>query len=240
MYLPMLRIKCESVLHKYCMDIEIGAAFVALHENKANLRDLIAATSLVILLKLDSNRWFFSLCELEIWWITWKNYRAPLLHYIKLCASSQTPWWLQTGVTVHKCSIRVNVGNFLSCVTLKFDGWPWKTTGQFFYATLSFMHHFIAIGVFKLKLQSGNAQFESKSANFFVSCDPEIWWMTLKNNMAPLLYYFKLCASFRSHWWIQTRVTVWKCPIWVKIYDFFLAVDLKFDGWPGKTIGHLC
>ena len=35
--------------------------------NKANLRDLIAATSLVILLKLDSNRQFFSLCEIEIW-----------------------------------------------------------------------------------------------------------------------------------------------------------------------------
>ena len=127
MYLPMLRIMCESVLHKYCMDIEIGAAFVAPHENKVNLRDLIAGTSLVILLKLDSNRWFFSLFELEIWWITSKNYGAPLLHYIKLCASSQTPWWNQTQVTVQKCSILVNTSNFLSCVTLKFDGWPWKT-----------------------------------------------------------------------------------------------------------------
>ena len=38
--------------------------------NKANLRDLIAATNLVILFKLDSNRWFFSLCDLEIWWMT--------------------------------------------------------------------------------------------------------------------------------------------------------------------------
>ena len=28
--------------------------------------------------------------------------------------------------------------------------------------------------------------------------------MTFKNNRAPLLCYFKLCASFRSHWWIQT------------------------------------
>ena len=34
--------------------------------NKANLRDLIAATGLVILLKLDSNRRFFSPCDLEI------------------------------------------------------------------------------------------------------------------------------------------------------------------------------
>ena len=34
--------------------------------NKANLRDLIAATGLVILLKLDSNHRFFSPCDLEI------------------------------------------------------------------------------------------------------------------------------------------------------------------------------
>ena len=34
--------------------------------NKANLRDLIAATGLVTLLKLDSNRRFFSPCDREI------------------------------------------------------------------------------------------------------------------------------------------------------------------------------
>ena len=106
---------------------------------------------------------------------------------------------------------------FLSCVTLKFDGWPWKTIGHLFYIASSFKHNFIAISEFKLKLQSGNAQFGSKSAIFFVPCDLEIWQMTLKNNRAPLLCYFKLCASFRSHWWIQTGVTVRKRPLSVKI-----------------------
>ena len=120
--------------------------------NKANLRDLIAATGLVILLKWDSNRRFFSPCDLEIWWMTSKNYRTPLLHYIKLCASSQTPRWIQTGVTVRKRSIRFKIGDFLSRVTLKFDGWPWKTIGLLFYATISFVHHFKAIGEFKLEL----------------------------------------------------------------------------------------
>ena len=80
--------------------------------NKANLRDLIAATGLVILLKLDWNCQFFSLCDLEISWMTSKNYRAPLLHYIKLCVSSQSPPWIQTGVTVPKCTIRVKIGDF--------------------------------------------------------------------------------------------------------------------------------
>ena len=39
---------------------------------------------------------------------------------------------------------------------------------------------------------------------FFEPRDLEIWRMTFKNNRAPLLCYFKLCAAFRSHWWIQT------------------------------------
>ena len=93
-------------------------------------------------------RYFFCIsCDLEIWWMTVKNNREPLLYYVK------------------------------------------------------FVHHFNAIGEFKLELQSGNAQFGSKSAIFF-PFDLEVWRMTLTNNRAPLLGYFKLCVSFCSHWWI--------------------------------------
>ena len=53
-----------------------------------------------------------------------------------------------------------------SRVTLQFDVWPWKTIGHLFYASSSFMHHFVAIGEFKLELQSGNVQFGSKSMIF--------------------------------------------------------------------------
>ena len=60
-----------------------------------------------------------------------------------------------------------------------------------------------------------------------------------QNNRAPLLCYLKLFASFRSHWWIQTGVTVRKCLIWVKIDDFLGSVTLKFDGRPSKTTGYL-
>ena len=55
---------------------------------------------------------------------------------------------------------------FLSCVTLKFDGWPWKTIEHLFYATSSFVYNFIPIGEFKFELQSGNAQFGSTSTIF--------------------------------------------------------------------------
>ena len=84
----------------------------------------------------------------------------------------------------------------LSRVTLKFDGWPWKTIEHVFHAASSLVHHFIAISKFNLELQSGKAQFWSKSMIVFGVSDLEIWWMTLRNNGAPLLCYFKLCAPF--------------------------------------------
>ena len=51
--------------------------------------------------------------------------------------------------------------------------------------------------------------------------------MNLKNNRAPLLCYFKLCASFCSHCWIQTGVTVRKSPIWVKFDEILDPCDLE-------------
>ena len=130
--------------------------------NKANLRDLIAATGLVILLKLDSNHRFFSPSDLEIWWITPKNNPAPLLCYFKLFASFRSHWWIQTGVTVRKRQIWVKFDDFFYRVTL----WPWKTIGQLFYPISIFVYHFIPIGEFKLELQSGNALFGSNSTIF--------------------------------------------------------------------------
>ena len=118
------------------------------------------------LLKLDLNRRFFSPCDLEIWWMTTKSNRAPLLCYFKLFASFRSHWWIQTGVTVLKRLIWVKVDAFLSRVTLKFDEWPCKTIGHRFYATSSFVHHFVAIGEFKLEFQSGNAQCGSNSTIF--------------------------------------------------------------------------
>ena len=162
--------------------------------------------------------------------MTSKNHRAPLLHHTKLCASFQTHWWIQTAVTVKKCSIWVKIGDFLSCVALKFDGWPWQTKGHLFYATSSFVNHFKAIGEFKLEWESGNAQFRSTSA-IFVPCDLETSRVTLKNNRAPLLCYFKILASFHSHLWIRTGVKSPKNPNFgSKLIFSFGPVTLKFDG----------
>ena len=132
---------------------------------------------------------------------------------------------------VRKRPIWVKISDVLYRVTLKFDGWPWKTIGHLSFAVSSFVQHFVAIGELKLELQSGNAQSRSHST-IFRAAWPWNWRMTLKNNRAPLLCYFKLYASFRSHRWIQAGVTVRKRPIWVKIDFFFSRVTLQFDVWP--------
>ena len=52
--------------------------------------------------------------------------------------------------------------------------------------------------------------------------------MTLINNRAPFLYHIKLCASFRSHQWIQTWVTIRKRSIRVgQNRWFFVPCDLE-------------
>ena len=184
---------------------------------------------------LGQMRRFFEPCDLEIWRMTLKNNRAPLLCYFKLCAAFRTHWWIQTGVTVRKRPIWVKFDVFKSRVTLKFDGWPSKTIGHLFYATSSFVHHFIAIGEFKLELQSGNPQSGSNSA-ISAPCDLEIWRMTLKNNRAPLLSYIKLYVSFHHHKWIQTGVTVRKrkfgsWPLWP--WPLTSDLDLLHGPYPG-------
>ena len=163
---------------------------------------------------------FLEPCDLEIWQMTLKNNRAPLLSIIKLYASFHHHMWIQIGVTVRKWLSWV-----VTSVTLTFHLWPWtfawtllwslvttpenfmmirwwehsqkgvtdrrtdgrtdgqtdgqtenticraawsqlKTKGHLFYATSSFVHHFVAIGDFKLELQSGNAQFGSNLTIF--------------------------------------------------------------------------
>ena len=159
---------------------------------------------------------FLEPCDLEIWRMTFKNNRAPLLSIIKLYASFYHHIWIQTGVTVRK-----RLSWVLTSVTLTFDPWPWpfawtsllslvitpenfmmirwwehsqkgvtdrrtdrrtdgrtektihraawsqlKTIGHLFNATASFVHHFGAIGEFKMELQSGNDQSGSNSTIF--------------------------------------------------------------------------
>ena len=161
------------------------------------------------MLNSGQNRRFFVPCDLEIWWMTLKNNKAPILCCFKLCASFHGHRWIQTKVTVRKRSIRVKICDLLSRVTLKFDRWPWKTIGHLFYVASSFMHHFITIGKFKRPIRD--------KIGDFLSC------VTLKFDG----WSWKLYASFHHHMWIQTGVTVRKRLSWV-----MTSVTLTFDLWP--------
>ena len=112
---------------------------------------------------------FYSMQSWEIWWMTLKNNRTPLLCYVKLCASFP-------GQTVNsKLSIWEKISNFLLRVTLKLYRKPWKTIGHFCCITSSSVNHSIAIGEFKLELHSGNAQFGSQLVIF---CSSWPWNLT--------------------------------------------------------------
>ena len=124
-------------------------------------------------------------------------------------------------------------------MTLKFDGWPWKTIGHLFYITSSFVHHFKAICEFKLDLQSGSAQFGSKSAIF---CPVWPWNLTndlqktighLFYTMLSFVHHFKTIGEFKLE--LQSGNT----QFGTKSAIFLSPVTLKFDGRPWKTIGHL-
>ena len=132
--------------------------FIAISEFKLELQSGNA--------QLGQSRRFLERCDLAIWHMTLKNHRAPLLCYFKLYASFHSHRWIKAGITVRKRPIWVKIINFFSRVTLQFDVWPWKTIQHLVYATSSFVHHFVAIGDFKLELQSGNAQFGSNSTIF--------------------------------------------------------------------------
>ena len=158
--------------------------------------------------------------------MTFKNNGAPLLYDIKLCASFQSHWWIQTSVTVPKRSIWAKSAIFYPVWPWNFDGWPSKTTEHLFYAASSFVHHFIVISELKLGVTVWKSPIGQNWWFFFVLYDLEIWRMTLKNNRAPLLSNIKLCAPIHHHMWIQTGVTVRKWPSWV-----LTSVTLTVDSW---------
>ena len=69
---------------------------------------------------LGQIRRFSEPCDLEIWRMTLKNNRAPLLSIIKPYAWLHHHMCIQSGVTVRK-----RLSLVVTSVTLTFDLWPW-------------------------------------------------------------------------------------------------------------------
>ena len=163
-------------------------------------------------------------------------------------AKPSTPWLKLISQTLGEFKLELLSGNaqfgsklaiFCPVWPWKFDGWPCKTTGHLFYATSSFVNHFVAIGEFKLELQSGNTQFGSKSMFFFsrVTSKFDGWpWKTIGH---PFYVISSLVHHFKAIGKLKLTVTVRKRLFRVKTDNCYSRVTLKFDRWPWKTIGHI-
>ena len=66
-------------------------------------------------IQFRSNSSFFCPCDLKIWRMTSKSYKAHLLYHFKLCAAFRSHLWIQTGVTDQKISIWVKIDDFSAC-----------------------------------------------------------------------------------------------------------------------------
>ena len=116
--------------------------------NKANLRDLIAATGLVFLHKIG----FKSLMWPENWMEDLENQQGTSsIQCQVLCIISKPLVNSNLSYSPETPNLGQNWWYFVPC-DLKFDRWHWKTIGHLFYATSSFVHHFIAICKFKMEL----------------------------------------------------------------------------------------
>ena len=171
--------------------------------------------------QFGSNSTIFRGGDLGIWRMTLKNNRAPLLCYFKLCASFRSHLVNSNFNYSPETPNLGQIRRFLEACDLEI----WQMTLQnnrapllcYFKLSTSFRSHWWIQTWVTVRKRTPNL---GQIRRFLEACDLEIWQMTLQNNRAPLLCYFKLSTSFRSHWWIQTWVTVRKRPIWVKFDDF--------------------
>ena len=148
-------------------------------------------------------------------------------------------WKLRPAYSPETPNLGQNRWCFVPC-DLKFDGWPWKTIGHLSFAVSSFVQHFIAIGQFKLELQSGNAHFGSNSTIFRA-----VWPWNLTNDLEKTIGHLYYATSSSMHHLLaigefKLELQSGNAQFGSKSTIFFFShVTLQFDVWPWKTIGHL-
>ena len=209
--------ECSTEEVPYCFSRSSIKFHGHVGQNKANLRDLITATGLVIFLKFDPNHRFSARMTLKF-----DGWPRKIIGHLFYTTSSFVHHFKSIGE--FKLLNSGQNWRFLSRVTSKFYGWPWKTIGYLFYSTSSFAHHFKAMGEFKLKLLSGNAQFGSKLEFFLsrVTFKFDRWpWKTkghLFYTTSSFVHHFKAMSEFNlefqfgnAQFWSKSAIF---CPAW--------------------------
>ena len=178
--------------------------------------------------------------------MTLKNNRAPLLYYNKLRASFQSHGLIQTTVTVPKPSIRDKIGIILSL-------WPWNLTdrlentiGHLFCTTFSFVHHFKAMGEFKLELQSRTLIFgQNLQLLSHVTLKFDRWpWKTighLSYAASSFVHHFKSISEVKLELQSRNAQCGSKFVIFLVLHDLEIRwMTLKNNGVPLLCCFKLC
>ena len=145
---------------------------------------------------------FLEPCDLEIWRMTLKNFRAPLLSNIKLYASFHHHMWIQTEVTVRK-----RLSWVVTSVTLTFDLWPWPFAWTLLWSLVTTPENFMMIRWWEHSKQGKSEGFDScdwpsnlaqiwSKSSIFSAC------VTLKFDVWPrkiLRHLFYTTSSFVYH-----------------------------------------
>ena len=139
---------------------------------------------------------------------------SSFMHNLKLLVN---PNWSYSPETLNW--VKIDDVFFLSRVTLKFDGWPWKTIWHLYYTMSSCMHHFKPL-VNSNWSNSPESLISGQDWRFFFA----VWPWNLTDDIekpystSSILYQVECIIS--NHWWIQTGVTVQKLS---KLAGFFAA-----------------
>ena len=160
--------------------------------------------------------------DIEIWRMTLKNNRAHLLCY--------TSSYVHHFIAIREFKLELRSGNvqFGSKAAIFCPVWPWnladdleKPLMHIFSDTLSFVHNYIAIGEFKLELQSRNSQIGAKFVLTFVTLSFDLWhwpfaWTSLLSMVITHQKFdddtMRRTLWKRCHMWTDRRTDEQKCP----------------------------
>ena len=169
---------------------------------------------------LGQIRRFLEPCDLEIWRMTLKNNRAPLLRNIKLYASFHHHMWIQTGVTVRK-----RLSWVVTSVTLTFDLWPWPFAWTLRWSLVITPENFMMIRWWK---HSQKGQTDRQTENTICRAA----WSQLKT----IGHFFYTTSSFVHHF---KSIGEFKLDLQSRNAQFRSKLVICYPVWPWNLMDDL-
>ena len=163
---------------------------------------------------LGQIRCFLKPCDLEIWGMTLKNNRAPLLSIIKPYAWFHHHMWIQAGVTVRKWLSWV-----VTSVTLTFNLWPWPFAWTSLLSLVITPENFLMIQWWE---HSQNGVTDRQTDRRTENTIHRAAWSQLKLGTHYVLY--QPCESQMGHMKCCNMPKI--IFIWLHVLDFIYMYDL--------------